>query len=245
LSRLKAACFGTWDDGRWNTYHEQALGRHWTEDADEIGSELGLSERPACPRSAFNSVLTRLLTHNRSYDSCYNARALVGLDCSFMSSRVVIHHAQLDTDFLNDRIRIYTSTSALHEDSSLGLSVGDLRLHYDSRMKPVFKMSHRHSYPESESGTVSAKLLTEITEIDPMKLDTMTAFLTRKDIEICLVPEIEGDEGQLQLARDVRDALVVYEKASQKKHGTNGYLGKLKIFVDDDIPACPCCGAKR
>jgi hypothetical protein len=245
LGRLKAVCFGTWDDGRWNTYHEQALGRHWTEDADETATENGLNQTPSCPRFAFNDVLTKLLNRNQSYDSCYNARALVGLDCSFMSSRVVIHHAQLDTDFLNDRIRIYASTSALQEHSSLGLSVGDLRLHYDSQMKPVFQMSHRHSYSEPDSGTDSAELSTEITGIDPMKLDGMTAFLMRKDIEICLVPEIEGDEGQLQLARDVRDALEVYEKASQEKHGTNGYLGKLKIFVDDDIPACPCCGGKR
>jgi hypothetical protein len=245
LGRLKAVCFGTWDDGRWNTYHEQALGRHWTEDADETATENGLNQTPSCPRFAFNDVLTKLLNRNQSYDSCYNARALVGLDCSFMSSRVVIHHAQLDTDFLNDRIRIYASTSSLQEHSSLGLSVGDLRLHYDSQMKPVFQMSHRHSYSEPDSGTDSAELSTEITGIDPMKLDGMTAFLMRKDIEICLVPEIEGDEGQLQLARDVRDALEVYEKASQEKHGTNGYLGKLKIFVDDDIPACPCCGGKR
>jgi hypothetical protein len=244
LGRLKAVCFGTWDDGRWNTYYKQALGRHWTEDADETASEHGFSERTACPRFAFNNVLSKLFTQSRSFDSCYNARAIVGLDCSFMSSRVVIHNAQFDTDFLIGRTRIYASTSALQADFD-DLSVGDLRLHYDSQMKPVFRMSHRHSYSEPDSGTDSAELSTEITGIDPMKTDATTAFLMRKDIEICLVPEIEGDEGQLQLARDVRDALEVYENASQEKYGTNGYLGKLKIFVDDDIPACPCCGGKR
>jgi hypothetical protein len=240
LGRLKAVCFGTWDDGRWNTYHQQALGRHWTEDADQTASEHGFSERTACPRFAFNSILTKLFTQSRSFDSCYNARAIVGLDCSFMSSRVVIHNAQFDTDFLIGRTRIYASTSALQGDFD-DLSVGDLRLHYDSQMKPVFRMSHRHS-SRPDSGPNFAELSTEMT---PMKPDSRTAFLMRKDIEICLVPEIEGDEGQLQLARDVRDALEVYEKASQEKYGTNGYFGKLKIFVDDDIPACPCCGGKR
>lgn len=243
FSRLKAVCFGTWDDGRWITYHEQALGRHWTEDADETASEHGFGERPTCPRFGFNHVLTRLLTQNQSYDSCYNARALVGLDCSFMSSRVVIHHARLETDFLMGRTRIYASTSALQEDFD-DLRVGDLRLHYDSQMKPVFRMSHYHSW-KPDSDPDFAELSTEMKQNHPMKTDAMTAFLMRKDIEICLVPETEGHEGQLQIARDVRDALEVYEKASQEKQGTNGYLGKLKIFVDDDIPACPCCGGKR
>jgi len=57
--------------------------------------------------------------------------------------------------------------------------------------------------------------------------------------------ETEGDSEELQIARDVRDALATYEEASQKRDGTQGYLGRLKIFVGDDVPACPCCGKKR
>jgi hypothetical protein len=67
----------------------------------------------------------------------------------------------------------------------------------------------------------------------------------RMELEICLVPEEEGNEGQLQLARDVRDALDAFERASKELDGSEEYIGRLKILVGDDIPACPCCGRKR
>jgi hypothetical protein len=64
-------------------------------------------------------------------------------------------------------------------------------------------------------------------------------------LEICIAPETPGDEGQLQLALDIQEALRRYEEASQAKDGMNGYQGTLKIIVGDDIPACACCGGRR
>jgi hypothetical protein len=221
----------------------------------------------------------------------------------YSSLLVVIHHARIDYAH-HRKTRIYTTTSALQtslDDAKRGwggdLLIGFLYLSFNSELKPVFRLP-----------------------------DTPLGGLSRLELEICLMPENDGDQRQLQLARDVRDALdrfaeaskkkdepieglgkardvrptskrnqfvsikkdrpnenlgeardvgealeifergfkkqdgpnenlgnvrdvrdtsEVFAEGSKKKDQPNKYLGKIKIIVGDDIPACPCCGARK
>lgn len=162
----------------------------------------------------------------------------------FGSPLTVIHNAPLATYSLIGRNRIYVSTSALQEAHSESTNLGSLCLAFDNRRKPVFRLPSDESQSQFNEAS-NADIWAILKGAYPTYPDAQQAHLMRKDLEICLVPEVDGDERQLKMAREVRDALELYERTSQQKYGTKGYLGKLKIVVGDDIPACACCGARR
>lgn len=62
------------------------------------------------------------------------------------------------------------------------------------------------------------------------------------NLKICLVPVYQDNEAELRLARDMQDAWEELEKAFGKKDGKAGQLGRLKFYVGNESPPCPCCG---
>ena len=101
--------------------------------------------------------------------------------------------------------------------------------------------SHR---PRSGPDSVVRDLVTHMMQAYQAAPQRQEPSRIPPSLEICIAPETPGDEGQLQLALDIQEALRTYEEASQAKDGTNGYQGTIKIIVGDDIPACPCCGGR-
>jgi hypothetical protein len=136
--------------------------------------------------------------------------------------------------------RIYVSTRTLCPDIGTAESVGfydsflrdrvlgPLTLNYDDPLRPKFRPS------------------TPIVSLD-CDISTSRKLDLAIDQEICIIPETEGDVGQLQLARQVKDALDDFEKFSLKRSEgrSKGYLGKFTILVGDEVPACPCCGLRK
>jgi len=243
FSRLETFSFGAWDDGRWDKYDRQHTARYHAHGA----AERSIQES-TCPDLDISRVLAMVFQGSRPFKACHDTRARVSIDIysSIVSSRpafTIIHNAQLQNLFVRDHVRIYVSTQVFKKRFIREqFVVGNLCLDYGDRTKPVFRPHHPHEFPDHPDSVELAGLLRRIRAIDPAE---ETAQLMRKNLEICLVPETEGDSEELQIARDVRDALATYEEASQKRDGTQGYLGRLKIFVGDDVPACPCCGKKR
>jgi hypothetical protein len=242
FSQLKFVSFGMWDTGRWNTYEEDASRRDWSFTHTTWGRRShdavvkGMPNRDwkacprytipnrdwkACPQYTIRDILESVFSGLRSVATCHDHLATIQL--SYLSKAedlMVIHNARLSHVHTGRRTRLYSTTSALQANFLRDtIAVGALVLGYDSRRKPVFSQSTRNL------------------RRCPTRM--------RMELEICLVPEEEGNEGQLQLARDVRDALDAFERASKELDGSEEYIGRLKILVGDDIPACPCCGRKR
>jgi hypothetical protein len=318
FSQLNSVSFGTWDTGRWNRYQLESFGQsrddvtgdsdlapgQTIDDVEPLQLDI-IRKRKACPQLDINGVLHDILAGTRALVACHDALALIVPDHMIGKEEglLIIHNAPIEHTHLR-RTRIYTTTSALQaslsdamEGHGRDLFIGFLYLSYNSQMKPVFRLP-----------------------------DTPLGGLSRLELEICLMPENEGDERQLQLARDVRDALERFAEISKKKNGPqkdlakardvrpiskriqfgfikkdrpkqnlgkardveealeifergfkrkdgpnenlgnareirdtservaegsknqdepNRYLGKIKIIVGDDIPACPCCGARK
>jgi hypothetical protein len=136
-------------------------------------------------------------------------------------------------------------------------------LAYDYDLKPVFRLE---TYPDSDSDSTSdsdSDSDSGSDSSDPVIFTNQSgqqlqtgqrrqatprdphSELKGMNLELCLVPSGEGNEMELQLARDVRDAWEKFERALQNKGGREGYTGRLKIYVGDESPACPCCGGRR
>jgi hypothetical protein len=233
FSQLKSVSFGTWDTGRWNLYHQDAFDEyvdfitHVPDDSDSarifidvksLESDIG-RKRKACPQIAMNAVLHSIFFGVRSLNTCHDALALIEPD--FMSRRedgfMVVHNARINHRHYRSA-RLYTTTSELQasfdhamEGYGYDLLMGSLYFGYNSQMKPEFRLTTPPIHHRAQF-----------------------------DLEICLLPEIEGDEGQLKLARDIRNALERFQKTPEGKIGA-----RMKIFVGDDIPACPCCGGRK
>jgi hypothetical protein len=212
-----------------------------------------------CPSHTIQRILGGIFSGSKTLKAtCHNSGTII--EPRHNPDLTIIHHAQIeDIRYLTSNpTRIYVSTSALlgshlrlgPRGSASPLDLGGLILSYDRDRKAVMRAPEPYSDsdidtssasdsdtdtgPESSSGSNSGS--------DHGVRETCEM---RLDLEICLVSEIEGHQGQIWLAREVRDALVSYEEASRERDGTQGFIGRLKIFVDDDIPACPCCGGRR
>jgi hypothetical protein len=105
------------------------------------------------------------------------------------------------------------------------LKIGGLHLRYDSQRKPKFYV------PPVDDDT----------SLDGIGLDKPET----PDLELCIVPEIAGNEQQLQLAREIKEALETFRQKDETKEYAEGFLGKFKIFAGDEVPPCPCCGRRR
>lgn len=271
---LQSLAFGGWDHGRWETYLSQAWADirpsySWRLHSDDSSAENSESEaqgnrsmrlsvmtkevevtrKPALnvyPSGLILWVLKRILDGNERKNLCYNTRSLNFLD--FGSKFTALHKAGLGQSMsqISDRTRFYTTIKDLQialsrpnsMDSLWSVRLGPLSLHLDSQRQPVFRAVSVDPALSSATDHVNGFG-------SDFESDMYNAYLAKKVWKICLLPEIEGDEGELKLARDVRDALTKYEEASQTKDKTNGYLGKFEILVGDDIPACACCGGRR
>ena len=235
FSQLKFVSFGTWDTGRWKLYNQEVFDEymdnlrdasddsdsaHRSSNHDVKSLEADINrKRKACPQIAMNAVLRSIFFGTRSLTTCHDADALIEPD--FMSRRddgfMVVHNARISPRHYR-KTRIYITTIELQAcliDATEGfvrdLLMGSLYFRYNTQMRPEFRLT---SPP----------------------LHHVIQF----DLEICLLPENEGNQGQLNLGKDVRDALEKYQKASKGKDGE-----RMKILVGDDIPPCPCCGGRR
>jgi hypothetical protein len=212
FSQLKSVSFGTWDTGRWNYYQQEAFVRsrdNVTDDSDSVArGKIDIKrERKACPQIAVFGVLHNLFYGARFFVTCHNALALIepGSHQGRDEDLKVIHHAQIDYTH-HRKTRIYTTTSALQKslrDAKRGfgrdLLIGFLYFSYNSQLKPEFRL------PTLPLGD-----------------------LTRLELEICLMPENEGDEEQLQLAKDVKDALERFAEGHKRKDEPKEDLGKAR-----------------
>jgi hypothetical protein len=201
--------------------------------------------RNVCPDDRIMGILCDIFSDAPSLKStCHNFKAVIRphrRDSVF----TVVHHAEFeDLDILGPvPTRIYVTTSQLpgghsragRRNYASDIPLGILRFAYDRSMKAVIRLSTSDFDSESDDGSINR----------PPTYSEPDGSDSKIDLEICIVPEIEGHQGQLWLAREVRDALASFEQASLEKDGTLGYPGRIKFFVGDDIPACPCCGSKR
>jgi hypothetical protein len=223
----------------------------------------------ACPDLAINRILKKVFIGPQNADTCWNARALVQLDFrpGKKETLMVVHHAHLseieEVPNQASKTRLYVSANGLIEPTMDILIFGSLCLAYDSSMNPVFSLetysdSDSHSASssdsDSDSGSDSADpVISTIQSGQQPQADQRRGAtphdplseLRGMNLELCLVPSVEGNEAELKLAMDVRDAWERFEKALKKKDGREGYLGRLKIYVGDESPACPCCGGRN
>jgi hypothetical protein len=230
--------------------------------------------RKVCPSSVINSILKKVFYDSHPIDICQNDQAGINLKFGSESSLKVIHTTLLDIPAISGRVRIYTTTKGLGVRFPRTIGIGNLRFRYDIQMKPVFRRSSWDSSLDDDSDSGSGSVVDDLSAVimqnpqlqpdyhrprsDPNR-DLLTSMMqayqaapqrqrpsrTQQSLEICIAPETPGDEGQLQLALDIQEALRIYEEASQAKDGTNGYQGTIKIIVGEDIPPCPCCGGGR
>jgi hypothetical protein len=243
--------------------------------------EVIWSARKVCPSSQINSILKKVFHDTHPIDICQNNQATINLKFGFDSSLKVIHNGTIEVPTFHGRVRIYTTTKGLGVRLSRDIRIGNLRLNYNRQMKPVFKLAKYNSYldddSESESGSVvddlSAMMQDPLAdsqqsssasalEVQDLVASMIQAYQAKSlaqkpsrakhSLELCIAPETPGDEGQLQLALDIQDALRTYGEASQAKDGeashakdgTNESIWTFKITVGEAIPACPCCGKR-
>ena len=72
-------------------------------------------------------------------------------------------------------------------------------------------------------------------------------------LELCLTTSLDKEiystsscEDELELARRTKEALELYcQNLAKRKEWAKRALDKIKIYVGDEIPACPCCGGKE
>jgi hypothetical protein len=182
---------------------------------------------------------------------------------------MVVHHAQLneieEVPYHPYKTRIYVSADGLREPTMDVMIFGSLCLAYDYDMKPVFRLetysdsdsdsdSTLDSDSDSDSGSDSSDPVVPTRQSGQQLQAGQRRQATHRDpqselkgmnLELCLVPSVEGHEMELLLARDVRDAWEKFERSLQSKGGREGFTGRLKIYVGDESPACPCCGGRK
>jgi hypothetical protein len=227
----------------------------------------------ACPDLAINRILTKIFTGPQNADTCWNARSLIQLDFrpGTKETMMVVHHSQLneieEVPYHPYKTRIYVSADGLREPTMDVMIFGSLCLAYSYAMKPVFRLetysdsgsdsdstSNSDSDSDSDSGSDSSDPVISTNQSGQQLQAGQRQQVTPRDphselkgmnLELCLVTSDEGNEMELRLARNVRDAWGKFERALQNKDGREGYTGRLKIYVGDECPACPCCGGRR
>jgi hypothetical protein len=227
--------------------------------------------RHACPDLAINRILAKIFTGPQNADTCWNARSLIQLDFrpGKKETMMVVHHAQLneieEVPYHPYKTRIYVSADGLREPTMDVMIFGSLCLAYDYDMQPVFRLetysdsdsdsdSTLDSDSDSDSGSDSSDPVVPTRQSGQQLQAGQRRQATHRDphselksmnLELCLVPSVEGHEMELLLARDVRDAWEKFERSLQSKGGREGFTGRLKIYVGDESPACPCCGGRK
>jgi hypothetical protein len=195
--------------------------------------------RDVCPSFAIKKTMRGLFMDSKSLVICSNARSAIKLGQTTGLS--IIHQERLEPmlAYPLGPTRIYTTTKYL---DMLGgrryLELLVLVLCFDRLSGPFFRS--RTPLRASDAASGSTPSWSSIHGSGMRE-----AALKKVNLEICLVPDKEGDAGHLQLAIDIKDALDKFHKAARELDGTDGHWGVLKILVGDDIPPCPCCGLRR
>ena len=78
-----------------------------------------------------------------------------------------------------------------------------------------------------------------------IKVSSSLAKDTIECLEICIIPEIDGDEEHVRLAQEIGEAIERFQESAEGLKRMKGLSYTFKCFVGDDIPACPCCGSRR
>lgn len=205
-------------------------------------ARLQTGGKDVCPSFAIKTAMRDLFVDSKSLIICSTARSAIKLEQK--TGLTIIHQNRLESmhSYPLGPTRIYTTTKALYLLAAhryINLLV--ILLCIDNEGKPYFRTRTRtpiipSNNSDSESGLSWASNFGS---------GRRESALQMVNLEICLVPHKEGDDEQLQLAVDVRDALDKFHKAAQKANGTDEHSGVLRIFVGDDIPPCPCCGRRR
>lgn len=243
---LQCLSLFAWDDGRWEKYgrdsydeemnqrsFNRSIGRNMHVDAiaktvgvQDIGSSSP-GERVA-PTVSIARILEPVLVRARSTFACGHVSTIN--DLRYIKGRKVEHqtHFPQQCHFGDRPSRLYSTTKAFDPSvTTYGFDIGGLNFCYDGHRKPVFSIP---------SGPVDIGRARNIGTWEP----------ATPDLELCIVPEIAGDERQLQLARDIKEALEAFrQKDETTKEYAEIYLTKFKILVGDEVPPCPCCGLSR
>jgi len=259
LPKLQTLTFGSWDDGRWQIYETQApYGRDY-DNLDELtifGSSGGIESQEQrrfgrgpgtavvrtnvgvllgqpmfiCPSRYLENILRDVLRGNNSLKTaCYDTSAQIDIETDDDSVMNIVHNARIgDISFAIERprpTRVYVPTSILERPR------GPMRYLPDQIL---------------DFGNV---LFNYNSQMKPVFRPSRQTRAQPFNLEVCLIPEIPGNAGQLYMAKEFRDALEAYmeapQEATQEGDGDSGHMGTLKILVGDDIPPCPCCGRRR
>jgi hypothetical protein len=190
------------------------------------------------PSFAIKTTIRDLFMDCKSLVICSNARSAIKLEQQGGLS--IIHQEQLESmhSLPLGPTRIYTTTKDLKRLGILrNLELLVLSLCFDIEKKPFFRS--RTPIRNSDSASGSAPSWSSIYGSGKRE-----SALQNVHLEICLVPYKEGNAGQLQLAKDIKEALDNFHGAAKEVDGTDGHWGVLKILVGDEIPPCPCCGRR-
>lgn len=250
FKRLKTLALGAWDDRRWGTYavrqskarldfSDPTVYQRIRDDADYKLSflfETGVFRRPAtlkgridrnaCPVLLVEGLLWRTFHDARPDTACTRPDAIFqtseadGIEGSELTIK---HEPQLRSEDIYSPYpsRLYVTTEAFKTDKygvmERNIRMMELNLDHHSQQKFVFDVLPDASYIGAHN-------------------------LDMPRVELCISPKTQGDEGQLRLAREIKEALETFRQRN-KKHAEK-HLQKFRILVGDEIPPCPCCGSR-
>jgi len=220
FNRLETLSFGTWDDGRWQYYGgRQSPSSHQDNNVD--------------PLEYLERMLADFIRRVRTASSiqvCSNTQSQIDLrldrgPCTrtITSGLRVTHGSRSDTLYTTDigPTRIYVRPTPRRTLDSNFHDAALARWLYQN-MYYIGSLNDREATP-----------------------DTI--------LELCLTTSLDEEiystsscENELELARRTKEALELYcQDLVDREEWAKRALGKIRIYVGDEIPACPCCGGKE
>lgn len=222
FNKLEAVSFGSWDDGRWRHYQKTAA-RYAPENRDD----------DVIPSRYLERMLAEFVLRVQTAKSLH-----------------VCSNTQSSIDLLLDR-RPGRNTTAC------GLQVFHARS-YSFHAIPwgptrvyVSPIPQRSLDSDSIQDADLARSLHQYME----EIDAQDDMEVRPDtiLELCIATSLDQEiystsscENELELARRTKEALELYcQDLAEREEWAKRALDKIKIYVGDEIPACPCCGGKE
>jgi hypothetical protein len=249
FARLNTIAFHSWDDGRWEIYRRKReeppssylsideMCRHHIDclehNADPDNDWIGVWPSEFIDRIR-NEVFFSVLS-SRSITVCQGDPTVPG-DVSGLGSMEgstglhVIHEEGRVNAFhgyRNNRTRFYMKSNR----RTIRIATDFLNGNRSNSMFGSYAHSMLKAYERAvETGNISK--------------DTGLITTSIPLMELCIVPEIPGDEVQIQGVRMIKEMFETYHEAQAKIHvHAKACLGSYKILIEDEVPPCPGCGS--
>lgn len=223
FNRLKTLALGVWDDGRWKTYVTRyciagAAANQSILDSDDKETRLAhIFRRP--PIYYVEDILKRTFHDARSHLACSRPNPIFETMWAhpIKGRGLTIRHEpdlRSGDPYSSVPSRFYVTTETFGTIDFGEFFMRRFPVGYLCPRNPVFFIP-LHRYQDD---------------------------LGAPDLELCISPKTQGDEGQLRLAREIKEALETFRQRNKKY--AKKHLQKFRILVGDEIPPCPCCGSK-